>query len=84
MKTTDIGFGEFPEDFKADMNTAFIKDLIYIEQEPYVGEDGIYIPVNKYEPEGCTGAYKCVLTKELFVEAYNKWIRGDKDYGNKA
>lgn len=84
MKTTDIGFGNFPVDFKADMNTAFIKESVYIKQEPYVGEDGIYIPVNEYVPEGLASAYKCLLTKELFVEAYNKWIRGDKDYGNKA
>lgn len=47
----------------------------YIKQEPYVGDDGIYVPVNAYMPAGCTGLYKLVMTKEMFIEAYNKWIK---------
>ena len=50
----------------------------YIRQEPYVGDDGIYIPINEYVPEGSASMYKCVMTKEMFVEAYNKWIVGEK------
>lgn len=50
---------------------------IYIKQEPYVGEDGIYVPLNPYVEEGLASAYKMFLSKELFVEAYNKWILGD-------
>ena len=49
----------------------------YIKQEPYVGEDGIYVPLNPYVEEGLASAYKMLLSKELFVEAYNKWILGD-------
>ena len=74
MKTTDIGFEKFPMDFKADMNTAFIKHHIYVKQYPYVGEDGIYVPCEEYVEEGSASAYKCILTKEMFIEAYNKWI----------
>lgn len=48
----------------------------YIKQEPYVGDDGIYVPCEEYVEEGCLSAYKCVLTKEMFIEAYNKWILG--------
>lgn len=51
---------------------------LYIKQEPYVGEDGIYIPLQAYVPEGCSCVYKCVMTKEMFIEAYNKWIKNDK------
>ena len=47
----------------------------YILQEPYVGDDGIYVPCETYVPKGCECAYQCVLTKEMFVEAYNKWIK---------
>ena len=47
----------------------------YIKQTPYVGEDGIYVPCEEYVRKGCSSAYKCVLTKEMFVEAYNKWIK---------
>ena len=47
----------------------------YIRQEPYVNNHGIYIPDNEYVPEGCTSLYKCVITKEMFIDAYNKWIK---------
>lgn len=48
-----------------------------VKQEPYVGEDAIYIPVNEYVPEGCASIYKQLISKELFIEAYNKWIKGE-------
>ena len=51
----------------------------YIRQEPYVGDNGIYVPVNEYVPEGCTSMYKCVMTKEMFIAAYNKWIKNDSN-----
>lgn len=44
--------------------------------EPYIGDDGIYIP-NTY---GNNVYYQCVVPKELFVEAYNKWIKNNS-YG---
>lgn len=47
----------------------------YVEQFPFVDDDGIYIPIEKYAPEGCVGNYRCVMTKDMFVEAYNKWIK---------
>ena len=56
----------------------------YIRQEPYVNNHGIYIPDNEYVPEGCASLYKCIITKEMFVEAYNKWIKcelGSHHYG---
>lgn len=54
----------------------------YIRQFPYVGEDGIYAPVKEFVPEGCESAYTCVITKEMFVEAYNKWIKGENNESN--
>lgn len=58
------------------MATRYIVDeRRYIIQNPYVGEDGIYVPCEEYVPEECAGDYKCILTKEMFVEAYNKWIK---------
>jgi hypothetical protein len=51
----------------------------YIKQEPYVDNHGIYMPVNEYVPEGSVSMYKCIMTKEMFVEAYNKWIKKDVD-----
>lgn len=47
----------------------------YIRQEPYVNNYGVYIPVAEYVPEGTVSTYQCVMTKEMFIEAYNKWIK---------
>lgn len=38
--------------------------------KPYVGDDGIYIP-DSYDSRYC----RMLISKELFVEAYNKWIK---------
>lgn len=46
----------------------------YIKQEPYVDDTGVYIPIHEYVEEGLASDYRCVMTRELFVEAYNKWI----------
>lgn len=52
-----------------------IDNHTYIKKYPYVGDDGIYVPCEEYVLEGCASAYKCILTKEMFIEAYNKWIK---------
>lgn len=51
----------------------------YIRQEPYVDDHGIYTPVHEYVPEGCASMYQRIMTKEMFVEAYNKWIKNNND-----
>lgn len=38
---------------------------------PYVNDVGIYVPV-VYSDQIYD---QCIITKELFVEAYNKWIK---------
>ena len=48
-----------------------------VKQEPYVGEDGIYEPIDAYVPEGTASLYKMIISKEMFIEAYNKWIKGE-------
>ena len=50
----------------------------YVELKPFIDEDGIYMPVEPYGPEGM-GVYRQVISKELFVEAYNKWIKEATD-----
>lgn len=50
---------------------------VYIKQEPYVDDDGIWIPYEEYVLEGYASAYRLVMSKEIFVEAYNKWIKGE-------
>lgn len=41
--------------------------------KPFVDDKGIYIP-SSYDPRH----YQCLITRELFVEAYNKWIKPEK------
>lgn len=50
---------------------------IYEKQEPYIDDKGIWMPEKAYAPEGCSSTYKLAISKELFIEAYNKWIKED-------
>lgn len=63
------------DEFSIDWNELKQK-TVWVKQYPYITEDGIYMPTQEYAPEGI-GIHKLVLTKELFVEAYNKWIKGE-------
>lgn len=54
----------------------------YTRQEPYVDDYGIYVPDREYIPVGVEGTYHCVMTKEMFIEAYNKWIKDDNNESN--
>lgn len=47
----------------------------YIRQEPYVNDHGIYIPDKEYVPDDCVSTYRCIMTKEMFIDAYNRWIK---------
>lgn len=40
--------------------------------QSYVGDDGIYIPY-EYDPR----YHRMLISRELFVEAYNKWIKNN-------
>lgn len=48
----------------------------YVKNEPFVGEDGIYIPYEDYTLEGTSPSYRLLMSKEMFIEAYNKFILG--------
>ena len=49
----------------------------YVKQEPYIDDKGIWIPYQEYVPEGYASNYKLLMTKEMFVGTYNKWIKGE-------
>ena len=51
----------------------------YIRQEPYIDDEGIYVPEKEYVPEDAISFFKCIMTKEMFIEAYNKWIKGEEN-----
>ena len=43
--------------------------------EPYIGEDGIYCPVAIYNGERLMACNQLIISKEMLIEAYNKWIK---------
>jgi hypothetical protein len=45
--------------------------------KPSVEEDGIYVPV----PDN-PRIKKMIMSRETFVEAYNKYIKGEEDKNN--
>ena len=51
----------------------------YTQHFPYVNDEAIYIPCSPVTKNGELSVYKPLITKELFVEAYNKWIKGEQD-----
>ena len=49
---------------------------VYVKQKPRVDDYGIWVPVEEYVPEGVMSSYRLVMSKEMFVEAYNNFIKG--------
>ena len=62
---------------KYDWQNAKISPVIEVKQEPRIDDKGIWMPVHEYVPENMVSAYRLVISKEMFVEAYNKWIKGE-------
>lgn len=62
---------EYPEHMQPRSVTAKI-DKTETLAEPYVDNEGIYVP-SDIDPR----FHKLVISRELFVEAYNKWIKND-------
>ena len=48
----------------------------YVQNTPYIDDKGIWVPCHAYTPKGTASSYKMLISKNLFIEAYNKWIRG--------
>lgn len=53
--------------------------VVWKKTEPRIDDEGIWMPQNEFVPEGLETNYRLIITKEVFVEAYNKWIREKKD-----
>ena len=59
-------------DLMAFLFNQYTKDLR--RAEPYVAEDGIYMPIHEYVYEGTASEYKLILTKKMFQEAFYEYI----------
>ncbi len=48
---------------------------VWTKTHPKIDDEGIWMPLNDFVPENCETNYKLVMSKEMFIEAYNKWIK---------
>ena len=46
----------------------------WVKNEPLVNNEGIFIPVHPYSRDGEATAYQLIMTKEMFQEAYRRFI----------
>lgn len=76
----DCGYTEFKFDektispeFNSD-GTGTMLPKKFIKYGPEIRDDGIYYPRVLECEEGYKPAYDMVISKEMFVEAFNKWV----------
>ena len=53
--------------------------IVWKKTQPRIDDEGIWMPCNDFVPEGIETRYKLVVPKEIFIEAYNKWIKEGDD-----
>ena len=70
IENLDVECTEYPEKNETIEYTCAIVEPVIAE--PFVDDDGIYIP-DPFNPI----YHSLLISKELFVEAYNKWIKGE-------
>ena len=46
----------------------------YIKQLPKIEDDGYYYPNVEYCEEGTESTYRRVISKEDFIECFNRWV----------
>jgi hypothetical protein len=47
---------------------------VYVPTKPIIKDDGIYMPVVDSVREGEEPYYKLVMSKDMFIEAYIRWV----------
>ena len=48
---------------------------VWKKTQPKIDDEGIWMPINEYVSEEFETLYKLIISKDMFVEAYNKWIK---------
>lgn len=72
IRDIDVECTEYPED---NEDTVLAEKSVTSDPiKTYVMDDGIYIP-DAYDYMG----YRMFISKETFIEAYNKWIKNNND-----
>lgn len=65
--------------FKYEDNDTLNELIVWLKTQPKIDDEGIWMPANDFVPEGCETGYKLVMSKDMFVEAYNRWVKEKKD-----
>lgn len=55
-----------------------LRQVEFTTHEPYINDDGIYIPMYPETPKGTDTPYQLVMTREMFVEAYDRYINSGR------
>ena len=63
-----------------NVESAEIKMPTYVKCEPFVGTDGIYMPCQDYVRDDSSPIYRMVISREMFIDSYNMWIKGEDGY----
>lgn len=53
----------------------FENSRVYVKNSAYVDDTGIWVPYHEYSLKGTESDYRLLMSKDLFIEAYNKWIK---------
>ena len=51
----------------------------WVVNKPYIDDTGLWVPQNQYRLKGTSCCYKQLITKELFIEMFNKWIKEENN-----
>lgn len=51
----------------------------WVQNKPYIDDEGLNVPLNQYSLKGTMSCYKQLISKELFIEMYHRWIKGENN-----
>ena len=51
----------------------------YVLNTLYIDDKGIWAPCHAYTLKGTASSYNMIISKDLFIEAYNRWIKGENN-----
>lgn len=58
-----------------DISASSNELTVWTKTQPKIDDEGIWMPTSDFVPEGCDTNYKLIIPKDIFIEAYNRWIK---------
>lgn len=63
----------------SQVSIEFENSVEYVKNSPYVNDKGIWVPCHEYSRKGTASTYRLFMSKEMFIDAYNRWIKGENN-----